>query len=123
VVSSTASLKLRGDVSYLIVGGLGGLGRSICEWMVEHGARNLLVMSRNAKRGPFLDELEEQGCIVRAIACDVADSRQLAIALQTCTDMPPIRGVIQGAMVLQVHCFKSFVPNIANRHRMLSLNK
>lgn len=92
---------LQGDVTYLIVGGLGGLGSSICEWMMEKGARNLIVMSRTPVQGPFLLELQKS-CDVRAVACDVTDSEQLKTALQSCADMPPIRGVIQGAMVLQV---------------------
>ncbi|RHZ48345.1 hypothetical protein CDV55_100373 [Aspergillus turcosus] len=100
VVSAKPAFMLQGDETYLIVGGLGGLGSSICEWMVEKGARNLIVMSRTPVQGPFLLELQKS-CNVRAVACDVTDSEQLKTALQSCADMPPIRGVIQGAMVLQ----------------------
>ncbi len=37
-------LSLRSDVSYLLIGGLGGLGRSISTWMAERGARNLVYL-------------------------------------------------------------------------------
>jgi hypothetical protein len=75
--------------------------------MVDHGARNLIVLSRSAnaqeKAGPFLAEMEKVGCRVKAIGCDISDESGLAMALGACGQgMPPIRGVIQAAMVLQV---------------------
>ena len=36
---------LDGGASYLLIGGLGGLGRAISVWMVEHGAKNLTFLS------------------------------------------------------------------------------
>ncbi|KAL2813950.1 hypothetical protein BDW59DRAFT_24526 [Aspergillus cavernicola] len=100
VVQSTPSWSLRPDVSYLIVGGFGGIGRSLCEWMVDHGAKHVVIMSRSATSGPFLTELQA-ACNVRAVACDVSDAGQLAVALESFSDMPPIKGVIQAAMVLK----------------------
>ena len=101
-MKSAPSLKLCPDASYLIVGGLGGIGRSLCEWIVDRGAKHLIILSRSARAGPHLAELEQAGCKVRAVGCDVSDESQTAWALQSCADMPPIRGVIQGAMVLHV---------------------
>ena len=99
------SLQLFPGASYLIVGGLGGIGRSLCEWIVDRGAKYLILLSRSARAGPHLAELGQAGCQVRAVGCDVSDEAQVARALQSCADMPPIRGIIQGAMVLQVgHC-------------------
>ncbi|KAJ2969250.1 hypothetical protein NUW58_g10032 [Xylaria curta] len=103
----TPSARLRPDVSYLLVGGTGGLGRSIAHWMIERGARNLILLSRGAnnegKSGEFVDELRETGCRVAAVSCDISIAGHLAQALRTCKDqgLPPVRGVIQGAMVLR----------------------
>lgn len=48
-------------------------------------------------------EMEKRGCKVKAIGCDISVESDVAQALEECAhDMPPIRGVIQGAMVLQV---------------------
>jgi len=74
--------------------------------MATHGAKNLIVTSRSAnaeeKARPFLAEMEKIGCKVKAIGCDISDESDLARALEVCTrEMPRIRGVIQGAMVLQ----------------------
>ncbi|OBT45611.1 Type I Iterative Polyketide synthase (PKS) [Pseudogymnoascus sp. WSF 3629] len=35
------------DASYLLVGGLGGLGRAIARWMMQHGAKNIIFLSRS----------------------------------------------------------------------------
>lgn len=98
-------VRLRPDASYLVVGGLGGIGRSIAQWMVDHGAKHLILLSRSGvteKTAAFISELEQSGCAIRAISCDVADGSDLGDALvETTKDWPGIRGVIQGAMVLQ----------------------
>ena len=75
--------------------------------MATRGAKNLIVTSRGAnaedKARPFMTEMEKVGCRVKAVGCDVSDAGDLAEALATCKeDMPPIRGVVQGAMVLEV---------------------
>lgn len=78
--------------------------------MVNHGARNLIVVSRSAnaqKAAPFLAEMENVGCKVQIAGCDISDGNQVAEVIKSCAGvMPPIRGVIQAAMVLQV-CFIS----------------
>ncbi|KAH6874573.1 KR domain-containing protein [Thelonectria olida] len=95
------------DASYLVVGGMGGIGCSIVHWMVAHGARNLILMlrsaARNAKAVSFVDELRESGCRVKPVSCNVSSEDELAEALRSCKEdgLPPIRGVIQAAMVLQ----------------------
>lgn len=75
--------------------------------MADRGARNLIVLSRSAlaqeKAIPFVAEMDKVGCKVRAVGCDISDPCQLEAALAICArEMPPISGVIQGAMVLQV---------------------
>lgn len=73
--------------------------------MVDRGAKNLIVLSRSAgnKARPMIVEMMKRGCKVKAVACDISVDSNLAQAIESCKyDMPPIRGVIQGAMVLQV---------------------
>ncbi|KAK5948972.1 Type I Iterative PKS [Knufia fluminis] len=105
VLPRTPVVKLCSDASYLVVGGLGGIGRTVCEWLIGRGARNIIVMSRSAtaeKIRPFADEAAQRGCRVYASACDIADKQSIQTAFDDCDkNMPPIRGVIQGAMVLQ----------------------
>ena len=65
------------------------------------------MLSRSAESQPgvaaFVQELEELGCKTFIRSCDVADESSLARVLQECRrSMPPIRGVVQGAMALHV---------------------
>ena len=118
--------RLRSDSSYLIVGGLGGIGKSVCHWMVERGARNLIVLSRSAnvqeKARPFLEEMDKLGCKVKAIGADISDKASLSSALLECNqEMPPIRGVIQGAMVLQVSKPSSCLCSVGRQVLILNL--
>lgn len=101
-------VRLSANASYLLVGGVGGIGRSMANWMVEHGAKNLIIVSRSAgnttKTGDFVDQIQHAGCRVKAISCDVSCPAELTEALQTCEQehFPPVRGIVQGAMVLKV---------------------
>lgn len=73
--------------------------------MISRGARNLVFLSRSgnkkAEAQATLTMCEEQGCRVLAPACDVADESAVAAALEQVKSWPKIKGVIQGAMVLQ----------------------
>lgn len=95
---------LRPDVSYLMVGGLGGLGRAVSTWMVEHGARNLVFLSRSAGDSPdvqaFLGELKAQGCHTQLVTGSVTKLSDLKLAIETAER--PIAGVINMSMVLRV---------------------
>ena len=107
VLQHRGGAKLRSDASYLIVGGLGGIGRSMCHWMASRGAKHIAVLSRSAAAsggsGAFIKELANFGVTVTPIGCDVSDSVALGHAIaQYEKEMPTIRGVIQGAMVLAV---------------------
>jgi NAD(P)-dependent dehydrogenase (short-subunit alcohol dehydrogenase family) len=100
--------SFRRDVSYIISGGLRGVGKVIAQWMVSHGARNLILVSRSGVQSPetrhFVERLKHSGCRVVADACDIADENDLRRLLDSCKDMPQVNGCIQSAMVLRV-CF------------------
>ncbi|KAK7703238.1 Mycolipanoate synthase [Diaporthe eres] len=95
--------KFRSDVSYLLVGGLGGLGKAIAGWMASHGAKNLMFLSRSAGKSEedqaFFKELNMMGCSTQYFPCDVADHDQVRDALAQAS--LPIGGVMQMAMVLR----------------------
>ncbi|KAK4242263.1 hypothetical protein C8A03DRAFT_40391 [Achaetomium macrosporum] len=101
------------NASYLISGGVGGLGRSIARWMASRGARYLILLSRSGLSTPaaqnLANELARQGVKVAAPPCDVSDADALRAALAHCADesMPPIKGCIQAAMVLRDSIFEN----------------
>lgn len=95
------------DATYLLAGGLGGLGRSMSRWMVERGARNLAYVSRSggaslpAAAKELIEELNQAGVRTALVQCDITDAKKLSAALGSALKgLPPLRGVIQGAMVL-----------------------
>lgn len=98
------SPALRSDRSYLLVGGLGGLGRAVATWMVEQGARHLIFLSRSASSGAHLngfeEELASQGCQTQLVAGSVTNMADVEKAVQEAT--MPIAGVINLSMVLRV---------------------
>ncbi|KAI8287374.1 Highly reducing polyketide synthase [Colletotrichum sp. SAR11_57] len=92
-----------GDSAYLIVGGLGGLGRLVSNWMVEHGARHFVYLSRQGgdteENQNFFKELEDQGCVISAVKGSItslADVEKVIV-----TSQKPIRGVINMSMILR----------------------
>ncbi|ETS75720.1 hypothetical protein PFICI_12664 [Pestalotiopsis fici W106-1] len=92
--------------SYIVAGGFGGIGRAILTWMVGRGAKNLIVPSRSGASTQaalaIIGELAGRGVRMMAPRCDAASSNDLTALLHNCTtDMPPIKGCINAAMVLQ----------------------
>jgi acyl transferase domain-containing protein/NADPH:quinone reductase-like Zn-dependent oxidoreductase/ubiquinone/menaquinone biosynthesis C-methylase UbiE len=115
----TPQHRLSPDASYLVVGGVGGIGRSIAHWLVKQGAKNLVLVSRsagdldleknqNTEGALFIRELRSAGCRVKPVSCDIALASSLAKTLRACEDdgLPPVRGVVQGAMLLRDAIFE-----------------
>lgn len=103
VHSNDIDVVLSSDASYLIIGGFGGIGRAVCSWMVERGAKYLTILSRSAGAGEedatFLHELRAQGCDVITAAGDVAKMEDVKRAVHS--SPKPIVGVIHLGMVLK----------------------
>ena len=93
------------DGTILITGGLSGLGALSARHLAQkHGAKHLLLASRRGPNSPgaaeLMAELEELGCQVRAVACDVSDRSQLEVLLTEIPAAAPLKGVIHSAVVL-----------------------
>ena len=100
------SLKLDPEATYLFVGGLGGLGRSLAKEFVASGARKIAFLSRSGDTTPqakaVVQELAAGGVQVKAYRGDISDCASFVAAMEQCErDLPPIKGVIQMAMVLR----------------------
>ncbi|KAI1266689.1 ketoacyl-synt-domain-containing protein [Xylariaceae sp. FL1019] len=98
--------NLREDATYILIGGTGGLGRSMARWMISRGARHLVLVSRTGsvtgKVKRLIEDALEIGAEVVVRNCDVADPADVEDLINLQLErMPPIRGVIHGAMVLR----------------------
>jgi len=104
VSPSHSNISLRADRAYLFIGGLGGLGRAVATWLVENGARKLVLFSRSAgdvpHSDPYIQELEAQGCSVQTISGDVSRSDDVDAAFEAIG--MPVGGVLQASMALGV---------------------
>jgi hypothetical protein len=103
-ITTTPTMSFRPDATYLLVGGLGGIGRAVSNWLVENGARHLVFLSRSGAHmhsdPAFLEELRSQGCQPVTITGSVANMDDVDRAV---TASPiPIAGVIHLGMVLKV---------------------
>ena len=81
------------DGSYLITGGLGALGLQVANWLVEEGAKSLILLGRSQPSESAcheIDKLEQQGVAVNIIQADIADYEALEKALTSLSSNPPI---------------------------------
>ena len=61
-LSVSTKLYARPDRSYIIIGGLGGFGVALLEWLYEKGARHIVVTSRSGvKLGTQMKLIEVRG--------------------------------------------------------------
>ena len=102
--TDTVAPTIMPDRTYLITGGLRGLGLRVAEWLVDKGARSLVLMGRRAPSAEAqraLDRLSAMGAVVRAVTGDVSREDDVRRALdEVARGMPPLGGVIHAAGVL-----------------------
>ena len=98
------AVPYRPDGTYLITGGLGGLGLKIAERIVQDGGRHLVLLGRREPSLAAVDALaalEAQGATCRTFAIDVADEGAVARMLEAVrASMPPLAGIFHAAGVL-----------------------
>jgi NADPH:quinone reductase-like Zn-dependent oxidoreductase len=96
--------SLRSDATYLITGGLGGLGLLLARWMVDRGARHLALLGRSGPSVSALQavsKLEEAGAQVAIIQADVSREQEVSKALADIgAAMPPLCGIVHCAGLL-----------------------
>jgi short-subunit dehydrogenase/acyl carrier protein len=113
--------RARADATHLVTGGLGGMGLAMARWLVERGARHLLLLGRTpvpareawaglgsdtspvGRRVAAVVALEAMGARVETAAIDVAAEGILEGCLEArrARGEPPVRGVIHAAGVVQ----------------------
>ncbi|MCE9672536.1 type I polyketide synthase [Myxococcus stipitatus] len=102
--SPTRRATFSPEASYLVTGGLGGLGARLAARLVERGARHLVLMGRNPPseetRG-LLSLLEARGARVRVVLADVCSEHAVAQVLADSGGAPPVRGIFHAAGTLR----------------------
>jgi NADPH:quinone reductase-like Zn-dependent oxidoreductase/acyl carrier protein len=102
--SRAAGALVRDDATYLITGGLGALGVRTARWLVDKGARHLVLVGRHApgaEAASFIQECEQCGARVVVRAADVGELAPMrALFAEISETMPPLRGVVHAAGAL-----------------------
>ena len=106
------SWEFNPQASYVLAGGLGGVGKALALWMAQRGARNIIFLSRSGgdaspETRALISELQEKhGCTVAAPRCDIGNEEQLSTVLSDLAkEMPPVKGCLQAAMVARLSPF------------------
>ena len=94
-----AALRLRGDATYLITGGLGNLGLKVARRLVARGARRLVLTGRHAADGPAVEAIRALGSAVEVIATDVGDAASVDALMTRLASGAPLRGIVHAAGV------------------------
>ena len=96
--------RLRADCTYLVTGGLGGIGTVVAQWLADRGAGVIVL---NGRRPPdpeaeqAIEALRLQGADVRVELADVTDPAAVdAMLARIDSDMPPLAGIIHSVGVL-----------------------
>ncbi len=102
---NAAQLPIQPQRTYLISGGLGGLGLLVARWLVERGATHLVLIGRsgtNKERDRQIAQLRTQGASVMVLQADVSQPQAVAEGLaEIARSYPPLRGIIHAAGVVE----------------------
>lgn len=92
------------DKTYIITGGLGGLGRSLAVWMASRGAKRIVLMTRSMSSATnskgLLEKLRAYGCIGSVEVCNVVDQADVTRVVSSIDS--PVGGVVHSAFKLSV---------------------
>ena len=96
--------RLRQDGTYLVTGGLGGIGCALAEWLAEHGAGVVVLNGRRTQDAAVdraIEALRERGFRIEVEIADVTDTAALDAMLARLDEtLPPLAGVIHSVGVL-----------------------
>ncbi|KAJ7467711.1 hypothetical protein FB451DRAFT_1092851 [Mycena latifolia] len=119
-VTHSAAPPFRSDRTYILLGGIGGLGIDLAVWLYEHGARSLVLTSRRGidsldtakdaitlAKVAYLEGRDE--LTLRLEKCDATDVDQMSVLLRT---LPaPLAGCFCMTVVLSNALFLDQTPD------------
>jgi NAD(P)-dependent dehydrogenase (short-subunit alcohol dehydrogenase family)/acyl carrier protein len=104
-MEKSCSGRLRREGTYLVTGGLSGLGLAVARWLGESGAGRLVLVGRRGtteEAAPIIAQLRAAGTTVLTEALDVSDETAVAaLLLRLRGDGPPLRGVVHAAAAFE----------------------
>lgn len=107
---SSSLVNLDSEATYLVTGGLGGLGLYVADALSRSGAKHLVLMSRrgnleslDGERAELINRLQEQGVNITVANVDVADEAALADLVGELSQAAnPLKGVVHAAGISDI---------------------
>ncbi|XP_077526192.1 fatty acid synthase-like isoform X3 [Haemaphysalis longicornis] len=104
-VEAVARTHFYEDKSYIIIGGLGGVGLELADWMVSRGCRKLLLCSRSGVRNGYqrlcLHRWKRAGAEVLVSTAEVSTEKGATETIEKAKSLGPVGGVFNLAAVLR----------------------
>lgn len=91
------------DATYLLTGGYGGLGITFADWMVNQGARNLILVGRSGPKAfaqKTIDAWAAKGANINVVKTDVSSRSDLKQIIDAIPSDQPLKGVMHLAGIL-----------------------
>ncbi|KAF5577038.1 polyketide synthase [Fusarium pseudocircinatum] len=112
-------LRLRKDGTYIVAGGLGDLPSRICHFFAARGAGHIVSLSRRTiddeTRRKHVTAVEAHGGQLHLLKCDITNEEQMTNVASFCRTLPPVRGVVQGALALRDRTFSQMTVDEWNK--------
>lgn len=104
VVPARTGGPVRPDATYLVTGGLRGLGLLAARWLADEGARHLLLVGRSApdaQADEVIARLRDAGVQVASLQADIGSAAGVQAVMEAlAASGAPLGGVLHGAAVL-----------------------
>jgi NADPH:quinone reductase-like Zn-dependent oxidoreductase/NAD(P)-dependent dehydrogenase (short-subunit alcohol dehydrogenase family)/acyl carrier protein len=120
VCAKNKPLVISAAGTHIVTGAFGGFGLETIKWLVDRGARHLVLIGRSgaasAEAKAVLNDIAARGVKAIADPCDISDLRALERLFEKIqATMPPVVGVIHAAMVLDDAVIKNLDSDRFNR--------
>ncbi|PSF38588.1 polyketide synthase [Aphanothece hegewaldii CCALA 016] len=103
LIKSPKTSVIRSNGTYLITGGLGDIGLKVAQWLIEKGASTLILVGRNkpsTQAQETITQLTRHTTKVLVCQADVSNYHDISEIFQKAKTLPPLRGIIHAAGVL-----------------------
>jgi thioester reductase-like protein len=115
IVPNNKNLDINADGTYLITGGLGGVGLKIAKWLASCGAQHLVLIGRRGVHSTEIAQkvqaIRDTGVKVIIASADVEHEQSIASIISNINqNLPPLRGVIHSVMTMDASLLIKMTP-------------
>lgn len=111
LMESSPKTYMNPDKSYILVGGLGGLGLELTQWMISRGAKKVVLVSRsgvtNGYQNMCIRRWKLSGATVVISTTNVTDMKGAKTLIEEANRLGPVGGIFNLAAVLRDGLFEN----------------